>query len=98
MPFADTSTLTAARSYIAALADGAHTIDGSVEYERALLHLDALYGGDVPALAEIAADGPQDIYDLAEDSLANLVGHGIDALQLELLLSLLEDARAADQP
>ena len=33
-------TLAEARSYLAALADNAHTFDASVEYEHVLLELD----------------------------------------------------------
>jgi hypothetical protein len=98
MLLAHALALAEARSCIAALADRAHTVDGSVEYDRVLLHLDALYGGDIPALGEVAVDDPSVLYDAAENWLVELVGHGVDSLQVELLLAMLEGARAADEP
>ena len=48
-------TLAQARSYVAALADRALTIDASSAYEHVLLELDRVHGDDCPALD---TDGP----------------------------------------
>src|SRR3712207_1951455 len=42
-----------ARSYLAALADSAAGFDASLEYERVLLQLDHLHGGQVTPLAVV---------------------------------------------
>ena len=43
-------TLAQARSYVAALADQALTLEASSAYERVLLKLDRVHGDDCPAL------------------------------------------------
>ena len=98
MLLAHAVTLAEARSYVAALADNARTFDASVEYEHVLLELDTIYGGDVPPTTEVLTDKSDVIYTVAEAAIEELVDHGVDALQVELILARLEDARALDRP
>ena len=94
-------TLAEARSYVAALADNARTFDASVEYEHVLLELDTIHGGEVPPLTEVLTEGltTRDVlYTVAEAAIEELVEHGVDGLQVELVLARLEDARALDRP
>jgi copper oxidase (laccase) domain-containing protein len=91
-------TLAEARSYVAALADHAGTFDASIAYEGVLLWLDQIHGDNVPALDDIPTQDRDVLYTLAEAAIEDLVGHGADALQIELLLATLEQARDQDQP
>jgi hypothetical protein len=91
-------TLAEARSYVAALADGARTFNASVEYEQVLLELDNIHGGEVPPTSEVLTDKRDVLYTVAGAAIEELVDHGIDGLQVELILARLEDARALDQP
>jgi hypothetical protein len=91
-------TLAKARSYVAALADGARTFDASVEYEHVLLDLDTIHGGEVPPATEVLTNKRDVLYTVAGAAIEELVDHGIDGLQVELLLARLEDARALDRP
>lgn len=92
-------TLAEARSYVAALADLAQTFDASVEYERVLLQLDFIHGGDTPALDTAGLmDDRRFLFDVASSSIEKLVDHGIDGLQIELALDMLEVARDKDLP
>ena len=91
-------TLAEARSYLAALADNARTFDASVEYERVLLELDTLHGGEVPPITEVLTDKRDVLYTVAQAAIEELADHGADGLQVELLLAGLEDARAVDRP
>ena len=43
-------TLAQARSYVAALADQAHSIDASSAYEHVLIELDRIHGDESPGL------------------------------------------------
>jgi len=90
-------TLAEARSYIAALADLARTFDASVEYERVLLQLDWIHGDDVPPTTEVFTDRSDVLYTVAEASIEELVEHGVDELQVELVLAMLQAARAKDE-
>lgn len=91
-------TLAEARTYVAALADHARTLDASATYEQVLQRLDAMYGGDVPALAEIRLDDRDALLTAAESAIEDLIEHGVDALQVELVLAWLEEARDHDLP
>lgn len=91
-------TLAEARSYVAALADKAHTLDASVEYEHVLLELDTIHGGVFPPITEVLTDKRDVLYTVAEAAIEELVEHGVDGLQVELVLARLEDARALDRP
>ncbi len=92
-------TLVDARSSVAALADRAKTFEATVEYERVLLQLDFIHGGDSPALdtAGLDADSAH-LFEAASASIEKLETHGIDGLQIELALDMLEVARDKDLP
>jgi hypothetical protein len=98
MLLAHAATLAEARSYLAALADTAHTFGASVGYERALLHLDAIHGDDVPPLTDVLTVDATVLYHVAEASIEELADHGVDPLQVEITLVMLEAARDLDQP
>lgn len=92
-------TVAEARSYIAALADCARTVEASSAYERALIELDWVHGDDVPALDTTGLTDNRDVLMAVATSAAEqLVAYGVDALQVELLLASLADARALDEP
>ncbi len=91
-------TLSEARSYVAALADNARTFDASVEYEHVLLVLDTIHGGEVPPITEVLTDRRDVLYTVAEAAIEELVEHGVDGLQVELILASLEGARGLDRP
>lgn len=90
-------TLAEARSYLAALADTARTVEGSIAYERALLQLDLVHGDQSPAHEDLPHALPTDLlYRLAVRAIEELVRHGVDSLQVELVLAALLDARETD--
>lgn len=91
-------TLADARSSVAALADRARTFEATVEYERVLLQLDFIHGGGSPALdtAGVAADDLAHLFEVASASIEKLGTHGVDGLQIELALDMLEVARDKD--
>jgi hypothetical protein len=94
MQLAHAITLAEARSYLAALADTAQTVEGSIAYERVLLQLDLVHGDQAPAYEELPHSLTADLlYRLAVKAIRDLVRHGVDALQVELVLAALLDAR-----
>jgi hypothetical protein len=88
--------LAEARSYIAALADHARTVDGAMEYERALLQLDGLHGGILPPTGDVLTDDSEVLYSVAETTIQEVLKHGIEALEVELVLAMLCAAREVD--
>lgn len=99
MLLAHAMTLADARSYVAALADLAQTFDASVEYERVLLQLDFIHGDDTPALDTAGLTDDRDVlFSVAASSIEELLDHGVDGLQIELVLDMLEVARDKDLP
>lgn len=101
MMLAHAVALAEARSYLAALADRATNVEASLGYERTLLHLDAIHGGDVPALdTHLDTHGLLDdraaLHLLARSAVEELRAHGIDALKVELVLTLLDGASGLD--
>lgn len=90
-------TLAEARSYLAALADTARTVEGSIAYERVLLQLDLVHGDQSPPHEDLPHTlSPDLLYRLAVKAIEELVRHGVDALQIELVLAALLDARETD--
>lgn len=89
-------TLAEARSYVAALADNARTTGAATEYERVLLELDTIHCGEIPPTTEVPTDKRDVLYTVAEAAIEELTEHGVDALQLELILAMLHSARAKD--
>jgi hypothetical protein len=98
MLLAHARILARARSHLAALADNASTFDASLEYDRILLELDALYGDSTPAVYAVPALGRPELFAAAAAAIEDLVVVGVDALTVELLLVSLEGARARDVP
>jgi hypothetical protein len=98
MLLAHARVLTQARSDLAALADSADTVEASLAYDRVLLELDAVHSDDTPALSAVSPADRHVLQARAEAALESLLVHGVDALQLELLLAALEGARAVDVP
>lgn len=97
MLLAHAVALAEARTYLAALADRAATFEASLAYERTLLYLDSSHHDDFPALDTrgVIADRAT-LRALAETAVEELVDHGVDALQVELLLAMLGDAHQLD--
>lgn len=90
-------TLAQARSYVAALADRALTLDASSAYERALLELDRVHGDECPALeTKDLTDDRAILLTCASSTIQDLEGYGIDALSVELILAMLIDAHDLD--
>lgn len=85
-----------ARSYIAALADTAPTVLGSIAYDRALIYLDSAHGDQVPALTDIPLGGHATLYRLAQQAITDLRAYGLDELHIELTLAYLFDAWTLD--
>jgi hypothetical protein len=93
MLLAQAITLTRARSYVAALADRASTVEASSAYEHALIELDWIHGDDVPALDTLGLTTDRDILLLdATTAILQLADHGVDTLGIELILAALYDA------
>ena len=93
------ATLAEARSYLAALADHARTVEASSAYERTLIELDWVHGDDTPALDTAGITDDRDIVmGLAVSAVQRLADYGVDALHIELVLASLTDAHALDEP
>jgi hypothetical protein len=86
-----------ARSYLAALADRAPTLEAAGKCERVLLQLDHLHGDASPGTASVPADSRDVLFDIACTAIGELASHGIDLLAVELLLDMLETARSTDR-
>jgi hypothetical protein len=98
MMLAHAVTLAEARSYVAALADNAVTIDASIEYDRVLLQIDFIHGDYIPAITPVPLTGRDALFSVAESAIENLVEYGIDGLTVELVLDMLYAARELDEP
>ena len=86
-----------ARSYLCALADTAGGFDASLEYERVLLHLDHLHGGQVTPISIVPTGDRTVLYDVARTAITRLVDYGIDRYELAICLSMLATAREGEQ-
>jgi hypothetical protein len=92
-----TQRLAQARSYVAALAECALTLDASSTYERALLELDRVHGDDCPALdADNLTDDRDILLAVATSAIEGLEDYGVDALSVELIIAMLLDAHDLD--
>lgn len=74
------------------LADRAQIFDASVEYERVRLQLDWIHGDYIPGIGPVATDERNAPFSIAELAIEDLVEHGVDALQIELVLDMLDAA------
>jgi hypothetical protein len=97
MLLADAVALAEARTYIAALADLSVSADAALAYERTLLYLDSIHDDDLPALDTGGLiDDRTALHVVAESAVEELVDHGVDALQVELVMAMLDEARELD--
>lgn len=97
MLLAHAVALTQARTYLAALADQASTIDASSAYEHVLIELDRVQGDECPAVE----DGPLTkdraiLLAAATSTLEELELYGVDPLSVELIIAMLDDAYVLD--
>ena len=90
-------TLGQARSYIAALADLADSIDASSAYEHVLIEPDRIHGDESPGLdtAGICEDRAI-MLAVASSAIEELEQYGVDPLHVELVLAMLDDAYGLD--
>ena len=98
MLLAHAVTLGEPRSYVAALADNAVTIDASIEYDRVLLQIDFIHGDYIPGISLVRVTDRDVLFTVAESAIEDLVDHGIDGLTVELVLDMLYAARELDAP
>jgi hypothetical protein len=97
MDLAHALTLERGRSHVAALADGARAVEASSAYEQVLIELDRLHGDQSPALGTEGLTGDRDaLFAVASAAIEDLQAHGIDVLDVELLLARLDEARSLD--
>ena len=97
LPLPHAQTLAQARSYLAALADQASTIDASSAYERVLIELDRIYGDECPAAdTEGLTEDRAILLAVSTSSLEELEQYGVAPLTVELVIAMLEDAYALD--
>ena len=90
-------TLARARSYLAALADQASTIDASSAYEHVLIELDRTHGDECPsAETEGLTEDRAILLAVATSALEELEHYGVDSLTVELVIAMLDDAYALD--
>jgi hypothetical protein len=90
-------TLAQARSYLAALADQASTIDASSAYEHVLIELDRIHWDQSPAISNDGLTEDRAILlAVATSALEELEQYGLDPLDVELILAMLDDAYALD--
>lgn len=81
-----------ARSYLAALVDSATDFDVSLEYERVLLQLDHVHGGQVTPITVVPTGDRQVLYDGARTAMTRLVDYGVDRFELAICLCMLATA------
>ena len=98
MLLAHAVTLATARSYLAALADRAVSLDASIAYDRVLLQLDFVHGDPVPAISLVPTTTRDALFEAAKSAIEQLEQHGIDGLTVELVLDGLHAARELDAP
>jgi hypothetical protein len=90
-------SLAQARSYLAALADQASTIDASSAYERVLIELDRIHRDECPAAdTEGLTEDRALLLAVATSALEELEQYGVDPLTVELVIAMLDDASALD--
>jgi hypothetical protein len=86
-----------ARTYLAALADQAATIDASSAYEHVLIELDRIHRDESPAINNDGLTEDRAIlHSVATCALEELEQYGVDPLSVELILAMLDDAYALD--
>lgn len=98
MLLADALVVAEARTNLAALADTATSIDASSAYEQVLIALDRLHADQSPAIDTTPGTvGDRDsLFSTTVSALESLTAHGLDPLEVELLLARLTEARAIE--
>ena len=97
MLLAHAQTLRRARSAVAALSDHARTIDASSAYEHVLIALDRLHRDDCPALYFGGLpDDTRMLLAAASSAIEELMAHGINPLDVELILANPDHADTLD--
>jgi hypothetical protein len=90
-------TLAHARTFVAALADHAHTVEASSVYEQALITLDMLHGDESPAYDPMLPPIDRNVLlASATDAISDLAEHGVSSLDVELVVSMLLAAATID--
>jgi len=90
-------TLAQARTCLAALADAAISEDVSSAYEHVLIELDRIHCDESPDIYLDAVTQDQAIqFEIATSAIEDLKSYGVDALSVELVLWMLEDAHSQD--
>lgn len=90
-------SLAQARTCVAALADAASSEDVSSAYEHVLIELDRIHCDESPDIYLDAVTQDQAIqFEIATSAIEDLKGYGVDALSVELVLWMLEDAYSQD--
>jgi hypothetical protein len=90
-------TLAQARTCLAALADAASSEDASSAYEHVLIELDRIHCDEGPDLyLDAATQDPAIQHEIAASAIEDLKGYGVDALSVELVLWMLDDAYLQD--
>ncbi len=87
-----------ARSYLPALADTAHGFDASLEYERVLLQLNHLHGGQVTPITVVPTGERTVLYNVARTPITRLIDYGVDRFELAICLSMLATAWDDEHP
>lgn len=86
-------TLVLARSCLATLATSASTVAAGLKYDQVLIALDGAHGNDVPGLETDALTKDRRVlFEVAFSAIEDLVAHGVEEIQIELLLAMLTDA------
>ena len=90
-------TLAEARSFVAALADQADSIDASSAYEHVLIELDRIHGDESPGLyTDGICEDRADLLTAATSAIEELEQYGVDPLTVELVVAMLDDAYRLD--
>ena len=80
------------RSYLAALADTASSVETSLEYQDVLLQLDGLIPGHLPPVTPVPTENRTVLYRVALKTLGRLEEHGLDPFDLALCQCMLATA------
>ena len=85
------------RTCLAALADEASSDDASSAYEHVLIELDRIHCDKSPDVYLDAITQDRAVqFDVASAAIEELTTHGVDPLNVELLLWMLDDAHHQD--
>jgi hypothetical protein len=80
------------RSYLAALADTADSLEASLDYREVLLQLDWLQPGHLPPVTPVPTENRKVLYTVALETLGRLAEHGLDPFDLAMCQCMLATA------